>query len=457
MTGRDGATRGRGQPLLLAGLIGAIAALARRRRRKPAPVSERGLEILHLAFEDHRRPGSGGGGVRTHEINRRLAAHHRITVVTTRYPGARRRVEDGVTYRPLGLPLGYHGSIISYHLGTPLLVMLARPDLVVEDFSAPMSSMLVPLWTSQPTIAVVQWLFAAETSRRYRVPFYLAEEWGLRVHRHFVAVSEYMAERIRAVHPGARIHVVYPGVAPDQPGVAGVGDQVPAAHSPASEATVVYLGRLQALAKGLDLLLSAMSKLAEDVPAARLIVAGDGPDRAEVESLARSLAVADRVSFAGRVDGEAKWELLRSASVVVVPSRYESFGLVVLEALAVGTPVVGFQLPPLKEIVTPECGTLVAPFDVDALAEALRATLSDPGRRAQMGAVGLSRARRFNWDDAATAQEKAYLAAVDDGGGRRRARGRFGRALRAAPAPREAASHHVEAPLPIAPSGDPAS
>jgi glycosyltransferase involved in cell wall biosynthesis len=426
-----GGNRGVGRPFTAAVAVALTAGLSRRLLRKPAPPPEQGLEILHLAFEDHRRPGSGGGGVRTHEINRRLAGHHRITVVTTRYPGARRRVEDGVTYRPLGLPLGYFGSIISYHLGTPLLVMFARPDLVVEDFSAPMSSMLVPLWTSQPTIAVVQWLFAGETSRRYRVPFYLAEGWGLRLHRHFVAVSEYMADRIRAVHPGARIHVVYPGVAAsppavvataDPPAVAGEGDRASAAENPEPAPSILYLGRLQASAKGLDLLLGALGKLAQGVPAVRLVVAGDGPDRAEVESLARSLGLAERVTFVGRVEGEQKWELLRHASVVAVPSRYESFGLVVLEALAAGTPVVGFQLPSLKEIVTPDCGILVAPFDVDALAEALRATLCDPGRRERMGAVARSRAERFNWDDAATAQEKAYLAAVDDWTGRRRLR-----------------------------------
>lgn len=426
------ANRGGRRGFSVAVAVGLTAGLTRRLLRKPAPPAGQGLEILHLAFEDHRRPGSGGGGVRTHEINRRLAGHHRITVVTTRYPGARRRVEDGVTYRPLGLPLGYFGSIISYHLGTPLLVMFARPDLVVEDFSAPMSSMLVPLWTAQPTIAVVQWLFAGETSRRYRVPFYLAEGWGLRLHRHFVAVSEYMADRIRAVHPGARIRVVYPGVAAGPPAVAGDRDQPPATDNPESAPTILYLGRLQASAKGLDLLLGALSKLAQGVPDARLVVAGDGPDRAEVESLARSLGLTDRVTFVGRVEAEQKWELLRGASVVAVPSRYESFGLVVLEALAAGTPVVGFQLPPLKEIVTPDCGILVAPFDVDALADALRATLCDPRRREQMGAVARTRAQRFNWDEAATAQEKAYLAAVDDWTGRPRLRGRARRPSRAA-------------------------
>lgn len=456
MIGGRGARLGGRHAFLVAG-VALVAALARRLRRRSAPASERGLEILHLAFEDYRRPGSGGGGARTHEINRRLAAHHRITVVTTRYPGARRRVEDEVTYRPLGLPLGYFGSIISYHLGTPFLVMLTRPDLVVEDFSAPMSSMLVPLWTSQPTVAVVQWLFAAETSRRYRVPFYLAEGWGLRLHRHFIAVSEFMADRIRAVHPGARIHVVYPGVEAGAPALAGNGDHAPITDSPASRATILYLGRLQAWDKGLDLLLGALSRLVADLPDARLVIAGDGPDRDEVESLARSLGLTDRVTFVGRVAGEAKWELLRRASVVAVPSRYESFGLVVLEALASGTPVVGFELPPLKEIVTSDCGILVPPFDVAGLADALGTTLSDPRRRAQMSAMARLRAQLFSWDEAARAHEQAYLAAVDGWAGRRRRRGRSGHSSRAAPRPESTAHAHEATGLQLVASEDPPS
>src|SRR5665213_1272774 len=57
------------------------------------------LRILHFAFEELGQPDSGGGAIRTFEINRRLASHHQITVVARRYPGARRHIEDGIEYR----------------------------------------------------------------------------------------------------------------------------------------------------------------------------------------------------------------------------------------------------------------------------------------------------------------------------------------------------------------------
>lgn len=385
-----------------------------RAARRPAPLPGSRLRILHLAFEDHRRPGSGGGGVRTHEIDRRLAAAgHQVTVVTTNYPGATRRVEEGVTYRPLGLPWGYVTSIVSYHLCTPLVVLFTRADLVVEDFAAPMSSVLVPLWTRRPTVAVVQWLFASQTSERYRVPFWLPERLGLRLHRRFVAVSEYMAEAIKATNPRALTHVVGGGVT-NPTGAGGSEDR---------RAGVVYLGRLQSRAKGLDLLFSAVARLTDAHPDVVVNVAGDGPARQELADLAATLGLGERVRFIDRVEGDAKWDLLRQAAVVVVPSRFESFGLVILEAFSAGTPVVAFDLPAIRELVTPECGILVEPFDVTALADSLHRLLADPHLAARMGRAAGARAQLFTWEAAAAAQEQAYLEAVATHRPRRRASG----------------------------------
>ncbi len=396
---------------LVAAAAGVLGALRRRRR---APLPGGGLRILHLAFEDHRRPGSGGGGIRTHEINRRLVDRHEVTVVTTRYPGARRRVEDGVAYRPLGLPIGYFGSIITYHLATPILVRMSRPDLVVEDFAAPMSSVLVPLWTARPTVAVVQWLFAGETSLRYRVPFHLVERWGVRLHHHFVVASQYMGDEVRELNPRATVDVVYAGVERTR--------RPPPPPASRRDGGIVYLGRLQTHAKGLDLLLGAVALLDDGDGGPRLTVAGDGPYRRDLEARALALGIGGRVRFPGRVEGDAKWDLLRRAAVLVVPSRFESFGLVVLEAFASGTPVVAFDLPSLRELVLPDCGILVPAFDVAAFAAAIDRVLADPELAAGMGRAGLDRVTRFSWDDAAIAQEKAYLAAAAVDGGRRRSR-----------------------------------
>ena len=87
--------------------------------------------------------------------------------------------------------------------------------------------------------------------------------------------------------------------------------------------------------------------------------------------------------------------------LVVIPSRFESFGLIAAEALARGIPVVGFALPALEEIVTPECGILVPCFDTERLSDALRALLCDPNRRREMGTAARRRGAAFDWSVAA--------------------------------------------------------
>jgi glycosyltransferase involved in cell wall biosynthesis len=269
-----------------------------------------------------------------------------------------------------------------------------------------MSSIALPLFTRDPTIAVVQWLFAREASRKYRFPFFLAESLGVRVHRHFVAVSGYIATEISRRHPTASVTIAYAGVAD------ALRENGP---WPERRRELLYLGRLQLLEKGLDLLLASFAVLAERDLDVRLVVAGDGYDSEEVKNLADELGLSERVDFVSRVDGDEKRDYLRRAMAVVMPSRFESFGLVAVEALASATPVIGFSLPSLLEIVTPECGILVTPFDTNEFALACSAVLDDPQMRARMGAAGVTRSTRFSWDEAAGRQEAAYLAAVRQG------------------------------------------
>ena len=358
------------------------------------------MNIVHLAFEDHRQPGSGGGGLRTHEINRRLARSHQVTVVTTRYPGACKRMEDGIVYRPLGLNLGRVGRVVTYFLSLPFFAACQRADVVVEDFAAPISSALVPLFTRKPTVAVVQWLFAQERSRHYRLPLFVFEAAGVRLHRRFVAVSGYIAERIRDANEAAVIEVVPAGVA--------IPSRLPVTTTATDR--VLYMGRIEWGPKGLDLLFEAFNKMAN--PDVRLVIAGDGPDQARLWGEARRAGVAERIEVLGRVSGDAKWALLASATVVAIPSRHESFGLVAAEATALGTPVVAFDVPPLRELLTNAGGLVVRRYDTTAFAAALQRVLIDPALREALSEQGRGQAGRFDWDRAARAHERVYETAV---------------------------------------------
>jgi len=358
------------------------------------------LRILHLGFEHPRMPGAGGGSRRTHEIDRRLvAAGHEVTVLTTRFPGAEDAVLDGVRYVPVGLGTGGNrlSRLAGYVLGLPAAVRRHRRNahLVVEDFFAPFSTMAAPLWTGRPTVGVVQWLHARDKARQYKLPLHLVERAGTRRHHRLIAVSEGTAERLRAMNPAARVDVVGNGVDPallDAP--ARVGRDV------------VFLGRLELEGKGLDLLLRAWRQVRPEI-GGELLVAGGGPEKGRVRRFAQDLG-AEGVRFLGWCDGPDKVDLLAGARLVVVPSRHETFGMVAVEALAAGTPVVAFDIPCLREVVPPGAGWTVPPFDVDALAVVLVRAATDEEGLAAAGARGREFARAYDWDALAAAQLAVY-------------------------------------------------
>ncbi len=152
---------------------------------------------------------------------------------------------------------------------------------------------------------------------------------------------------------------------------------------------ILCLGRL-VLEKGFDVALRALAK----VPDVRLIVAGDGSQRNALETLSCELGLARRVTFPGWVDPTEVPALINSASLVVMPSRWqEAFGLVSLQAAQMARPVVATRVGGIPEVVVDgETGLLVDNEDVDGMAMAITALLANPARMQSMGERARQRA-----------------------------------------------------------------
>ena len=161
--------------------------------------------------------------------------------------------------------------------------------------------------------------------------------------------------------------------------------------------------------KGFDVLLDAFSNLVRRVPDARLLLAGEGERRPALEKQANQLGLASSVSFLGaRRDTH---DLMHASELVVVPSRYDVFPLVPLEAMMAGKPVVASNLPVLREAIEPGVTGLLAELTPKALADAVVQVLSDPAAAAQMGRCGRDRARtRFG----AHRMVESYARLYDD-------------------------------------------
>jgi glycosyltransferase involved in cell wall biosynthesis len=173
--------------------------------------------------------------------------------------------------------------------------------------------------------------------------------------------------------------------------------------------------------KGVDDVIRAIARL----PGVELVVAGGprgaelarDPDARRLGRLARRLGVADRVELRGGIDPEAVTALLRSADLAVCVPWYEPFGIVPLEAMACGVPVVASAVGGMIDtVVDGVTGVHVPPRRPERLADTLRALLADPVRRADLGAAGVRRAReRYTWDRVAEATLEVYRACAGDG------------------------------------------
>ena len=167
---------------------------------------------------------------------------------------------------------------------------------------------------------------------------------------------------------------------------------------------ILFVGRAEAR-KGLPVLLRAFEALRTAGVSARLIVAG--ATRGEVEPL---LFDTEGVQVAGRVSEDEKWRLLGEADLLCAPSLGgESFGMVLTEAFASGTPVVASDIAGYRDVVRHEAdGLLVPAADPTALGESLRALALDPARRSRMSEAARERARRFAWPQITREVLEAY-------------------------------------------------
>jgi glycosyltransferase involved in cell wall biosynthesis len=181
-------------------------------------------------------------------------------------------------------------------------------------------------------------------------------------------VSSYLARYVTEIAPKARVRVL--------PNVVDTGVFRPPAQlrEPGEGLRLLTVGAL-ADKKGQSYLIEAMARL-DPARNATLDIVGGGPLRAELEALAARLGLADRVRLRGELPKEQVAQLMRESDVFVLPSIYETFGCVLIEAMASGLPVVATAVGGVPEVVLDGEGRLVEPRDPDALAQAIEATLT---------------------------------------------------------------------------------
>lgn len=180
---------------------------------------------------------------------------------------------------------------------------------------------------------------------------------------------------------------------------------------------VLSVGRVEPL-KGLDILVSAMAGLRDSTDARLVMVGGmleqDGEIK-RLQSLARALRIADRVTFTGAVKQAELPRYLSAADVFVMPSYHESFGLAALEAMACGVPVVASRVGGLKTFIrNGETGYLIPWHCPEPFAQRLEVLLANPSLRQSMGRAARAKAQTMGWEKAADRMMSTYRGLIEE-------------------------------------------
>ena len=191
------------------------------------------------------------------------------------------------------------------------------------------------------------------------------------------------------------------------------GQGIRAARGWGDDTVLISVSRL-AKEKNWDTLLQAAAKVFSQRKATRLAAIGDGVERKTIEKMAYELGIADRVDFVGKVPFAEVPNYLKAADIFCFASITETQGLVTLEAMAAGLPVVAVEASGTREAVEHDQQGLLTPNDSDALARAMEQMLDNPAKLAQFGEAARKRAEAFSQQQQAKKMLAAYEQAIED-------------------------------------------
>jgi len=252
------------------------------------------------------------------------------------------------------------------------------------------------------------WVYVAPQSEIHR-----AERWMVHVADRVLVCSHYMRDHVADVFDAPLEHIIVApnGIDPEDLQPLPHLDMMREALAAADEQLVLLVGRL-VYEKGFQDALEALAGpdgVIARVGKVRFVIAGSGSHEWELKDQAKALGIADHGTFLGWIDDGVLHSLYRVADVIVVPSRYEPFGLVALEAMASGCPCIVADTGGLREVVPhEEAGLRFTPGDKRQLGELIGRVLSDDALRAGLAARAAEHVLTFDWGDVARSVAGIY-------------------------------------------------
>jgi glycosyltransferase involved in cell wall biosynthesis len=341
---------------------------------------------------------------------------HHVQVLTPAEREESLAGEEFTTFAGRTVPIPYNGSMASVQFGPVSAARVrrwlreGRFDVVhVHDPAPPSVGLLVCMMADGPIVATFH---AASTRSRWLAAWGpVVRPWLERIEGR-IAVSD-AARRLQVEHLGGDAVIIPNGV---HVAAFADGPSLPGRTRGVDGPTIGFLGRYDEPRKGLPVLLDALRTVVARHPGARLLVAGRGDDAELREGLAEDLRA--HVAVLGELTEAEKAAFLRSVDVYCAPNLLgESFGIVLIEALAAGAPIVASDLDAFAAVLQDgAAGVLVRRGDAPALGRALADLLGDPARRAGLSARGAEVAAGYDWSVIARRVLAVYETVVRSAG-----------------------------------------
>jgi len=348
------------------------------------------MKIVFLDLDDIKNPQLAAGQARaTLEVGSRFAKMgHKVVSICSKYPGYKDRTENGIKYIHIGVNTGnIQVNNAFYILTLPFVVATLKADIIIECFTAPISSLFSPLFTKIPVVALPTVFAGKQFSEKYHLPFVWFEALGCKLYKYFMPYIDTDETLFRKYNKTAISRMI----------PQGVGDEYFKIKQREGK-YILYLGRLDKAQKGIDLLLKAYKTVANKIKYP-LVIAGGGPDELKLKKMVTDLGLESKVTFAGMVKGEVKNKLLSEAHFVAFPSRYDNLPLFSIEAIAAGLPLVTFSIPEFGWL-KPEFSFQAKPFNTREYGQLLLST-SKSAKLSDMKKFARNYAKKFKWQKVA--------------------------------------------------------
>lgn len=348
------------------------------------------LKIVFLDFDDVKNPLLGGGqAIATKEVGSRLAKKgYQIVSLCSKYPGYQDRKENGIFYKHVGInTANIKINNLLYLVAAPMALRNIKANLVVECFTAPISTLFTPLFTKIPVVGVPSMFNAKEFAQKYHLPFDWVEKLGFRFYKYLLPYSETDSSKAVKLNPNILYKIVPQGVD---------SSYLDIKHKKAKH--ILFLGRFDIWQKGIDLLINSYAKEAKSI-GYPLLLAGHGPDEGKIRQLIKLLQLENKITIVGSAYGEKKVRLIEESLFVVFPSRHDEMSLWTLEALASGLPVVAFDLPEGRWM-SDKVSLKSKPFDLKDYAKKM-VLATDMKLMRKMSKEAREFARQFTWEKVA--------------------------------------------------------